>query len=263
MHKVKSNALWNELSPEQLEILDKWLFEEKLSYAEILPRAQSELGFRGSVGSLYRYYGRRKQEKKVEEIEELKQYVADMSGAGSDVGALRTANMKMLGAFLFQMLSEAPEKVKEWAPVASLMVQNDHNEALREVKAEEHKIRREMMQFAKEKFQFDVTEHSLQALPELLELAQARKDPDAKRYESNAFLNAARRKIAGVVWEVRPESAQEEAEMLAARKAREARKQREAEWARREKITGHETPTPSSPYYQEYLEWKAKKEGSC
>jgi len=119
--------------------------------------------------------------------------------------------------------------------------------------------RREAMALTKEKFEFDMVEQALKALPELMELAQARKDPATKEYEANAFLNAARRKLFGVVWEVRPESAQEEAEMLAARKAREARKQREAEWAQRERLKGHEGPTPSSPYYAEYLEWKKKQ----
>jgi hypothetical protein len=261
MDKVKSNASWNELSPEQRQTLDKWLFEENLSYTEILPKAQAELGFPGAISSLKRYYLRRKEEKKVEELEELKQYVAELSGAGSDVGALRLANMKLLGSYLLQLLSEGPEKLKELTPVINLMLQNDHTEALREVKAEEHKLRREMMEFAKTKFQFDVTEQAMKALPELQELAQARKDPDTKRYEANAFLNMARRRIAGVVSEVKPESAQEEAEMLAARKAREERKQRRIEWEQREKITGHEPPTPSSPYYAEYLEWKAEREG--
>jgi Protein of unknown function (DUF3486) len=270
MNKVRSNALWNELSPEQLERLDKWLFEENLSYTKILPKAQSELGFKGSESSLKRYYYRRKQEKKVEEIAETAEYVAAMSGAGSDVGSLRTANMKLLGTYLFQALSEGPERLKELTPTINLMLQNDHNEALRELrdkeeklrrelKAEDHKIRREMMEFAKTKFQFDVTEQAMKALPELQELAQARKDPDTKRYEANAFLNMARRRVAGVVWEVKPESAQEEAEMLAARKAREERKQRRLEWEQREKITGHEPPTPSSPYYAEYLAWKEKR----
>jgi hypothetical protein len=261
MEKVKSNALWNELSPEQQQTLDKWLFEDNLSYAEIFPKAQSELGFSGSISSLKRYYLRRKQERKVEELQEVKQYVAEMGGAGSDVGALRTVNMKLLGTYLLQALSEGPEKMKELTPTIALLLQNDHTEALREVKAEEHKIRREAMEFARKKFEFDVTEQAMKALPELQELAQARKDPDTKRYEANAFMNRARRRIAGVVWEVKPESAQEEAEMLAARKAREERKQRRLEWEQREKITGHEPPTPSSPYYQEYLEWKKQNKG--
>ena len=30
MNKVKSNALWNELSPENRKLLDNWLFEKNL-----------------------------------------------------------------------------------------------------------------------------------------------------------------------------------------------------------------------------------------
>jgi hypothetical protein len=265
MNKTGSNALWNELTPEQRKTLDDWLFEEKLSFVEVLPKAQSELGFAGSMSSLQRYYRRRKQERVLENLTELREEVAEIGGAGSDVGALRAANMKLLGGYLFQVLREAPEKVKEWAPVASLMVQNDHNEALRELKGEEHKIRREAMEFAKEKFQIDMIEQALKALPELIELTQARKDPEMKEYERNAYLNRVRRRMFGVVWEVRPESAEEEAEMIAARKAREARQAQDAErkeQREQERITGLETPTPSSPYYGEYLEWKAKQEGT-
>src|ERR1700679_1623331 len=96
MDKAKSNASWNALSPEQQQTLDKWLFEENLSYTEILPKAQTEPGFPGALSSLKRYYQRRKQEKKVEEIKELTEYVAEVSGAGADAGAVRTANMKLL-----------------------------------------------------------------------------------------------------------------------------------------------------------------------
>ena len=218
------------------------------------------------------YYVRRRKERvTLQEFKELRDELADINGAPGDVAALRTASMKLLGRFLFKLAQQSPGKIKEWAPVAQLLLQNDYNDVLRELKdkeeklrrelkAEDHKIRREALEFAKTKFQFDVTEQAMKALPELQELAQARKDPDTKRYESNAFLNRARRVVAGVVWEVRPESAQEEAEMLAARKAREERKQRRLEWEQREKITGHEPPTPSSPYYAEYLAEKAKRE---
>ena len=49
MEKVKSNASWNALTTEQLETLDRWLFEEKLGYTEILSKAQAELGYVGST----------------------------------------------------------------------------------------------------------------------------------------------------------------------------------------------------------------------
>ena len=83
-----------------------------------------------------RYYARRKQERMLENIEELKQYVAEMSGAGADVGALRAVNMKLVGSYLLQALSEGPERLKELTPTINLMLQNDHNEALRGVEGQ-------------------------------------------------------------------------------------------------------------------------------
>jgi hypothetical protein len=61
--------------------------------------------------------------------------------------------------------------------------------------------------------------------------------------------------------EVQPESAQEEAEMLEAMNERKARKEQEARREReREKITNAQPPTPSSQYYQEYVEKQTKRE---
>ena len=102
-----------------------------------------------------------------------------------------------------------------------MMVQNDRNEVVRQVKGEEHKIRREALAFAREKHECDVIERALKALPELMALAQVRKDPHAKRYAENAYWNRTREAIFGYAIEVQPESAEEEAQMLAAKKERE------------------------------------------
>ena len=169
--------------------------------------------------------------------------------------AARKAGMMVMGAHLFRMLRAAPDEVKKWAPVASLLVQNDHNEAWREIKGEEQKIRREALEFTKEKFQVDMVEQALMALPELLELARARRDPEPKAYEENVLLNRIRRKMFGVVWEVRPETA-EEAAAMAARRARE----QPAAAHNRTEIAGPEAPVPGSAYYEEYLEWRRKRE---
>src|SRR5580658_6981657 len=123
MKKVRANALWNELSAEQRATLDKWLFEEKSSYAEVWPRAQKELGFKGSKASLYRYFVRRQKERILTEFKNLRDEVAAIRNAPEDVASLRTASMKLLGAFLIQQMRQAPNKVKEWDAVASLLVQ--------------------------------------------------------------------------------------------------------------------------------------------
>lgn len=268
MKKVRSNALWTQLTPEQRNCLDKWLFEEEQSYEQVWQKAQAQFKYKGSKSSITRYHNRRRKEQIIEEFKDLRDEVAAVNGAPADPAAAHAASMKLLETFLFQQLRKSPDKVKEWAAVASLIVQNDYNETMREehklrreMKTEDQKLKREAMAFAKEKFQFDTIEMAMKLLPELRELEQARKDPDLKRYESNAMLNRMRRRVFGVVWEVRPESAKEEEEMLAARRERVAQKKREEEERKnRERITQPETPTPSSPYYQEYLEWKARKE---
>src|SRR5579863_9458906 len=101
MQKVKANASWNELSVEQRATLDKWLFEERMSYAEAWPRAQKELGFKGSRTSLHRYFARREKERVLAEFKSLRDEVAAIRSAPEDATTLRAAAMKVLGQFLF------------------------------------------------------------------------------------------------------------------------------------------------------------------
>ena len=259
MTKTKSNASWNQLTPKQREKLDRWLFEENLSYAAILIKASRELGYKGSESSLRRYYERRRQERLLTDLKEVGKDMMEVRELDASPDLSRKASMQMLGAYLFRVLRAAPEKVKEWAPVANLLVRNDYNEILREAKAREHQIREKAMAFAREKFELDVTEQALKALPQLRELAQARKHPQTKRYEEYARLNRIRRMMFGAGEEVHPENAQEEAEMLAAKREREAEPEQEPE-TQAEQITEPGPPPPSSPYYEEYLEAKAEEE---
>ncbi len=257
MQKVKSNASWNELSPEQLEKLDQWLFDEKLGYAEVFPKAQSELGFPGSISSLRRYGVRRQQQKLLTDFKEAATDAVELKELGVEPDAARQAGMMVMGAHFFRLVREAPDEAKKWAPLASLLLQNDHNEAWREIKGEEQKTRREALEFAKEKFQIDMVEQALEALPELLELAKARRAPEKNAYAENAQLNRARRKMFGVVWEVRPENAEEAAAMA---KVKEAKKKPEVEQEKTE-VTEVEAPVPGSANYEEYLQWKGAQVG--
>jgi hypothetical protein len=276
MQKVKSNARWTALSSENLQTLDKWLFDENLSYAAIFPRAQTELGYKGHISSLKRYFLRRRKERVTEEFKDLRNELAAISDAPANADSFRQASMKLMGTFLFQQLRRSPENVKEWAAVAKLMVQNDYNELLREtkeeefnlrrelkakdyeirreLKAEDRQVRRESLDFLREKFQFDIIENAVKALPALMELCEARKDPNLNRYAHNARWNKARRAMFGPNSQVLPETAEEEAEMLAARKERGEKGLEE------NRIIEVQPPTPLSPYYKEYMEEKAKRE---
>src|SRR5580704_8154555 len=260
MNRAGNNASWKRLKPGERKKLDQWLFEENLSCEQTLPKAQAELGYKGSASSLRRYYRRRLHERTLLEFKELRTEVAKLAKAPLDAGALRTASMKLLASYLYQQVLESPENVKEWGRVAELILQNDHTEAFREIKDEEHRIRREAMAFAKEKFQFNTVEEAYKALPQLLQLREAKMDPNIKRYEENAQWNRVRREIFGPGIDVHPESAEEEAEMLAAKRKRDAQEGIEVD-EEEDRVIDAQPPLPSSPYYKDYMEEEAKEEG--
>ena len=269
MKKVRANASWNKLTVNQQETLDKWLFEEKHSYAEILTRAKNELGFKGSKTSLHRYcYVRRDSERILTKFCDAREQVAAVSGAPASEKELRVASMKLLSEFLFQQIRQSPDKVKEWGAIASLIVDNDRNELVREIKGEELKMRQQAMAFAREKFQFDMVKRALKALPEIRQLAEAKKDPALTEYEENIRLNRMIRAMFGSSSEVHPESPQEAREMLAAKREREARQKAEQEAVAerrriRDELGGAQPPTPSSQYYEEYMEDKDEDEAEA
>lgn len=176
MNKNGSNALWSGMSPEQLKTLDKWLFEDRLSYATAWPQARAELGFKGSVSSLKRYCLRRKRERKLEVFEQLRNDVAAIAKGPMDAEALRGVSMKLLAIYLFQQMREAPENVKEWGGVARLILREDHAGLMREWSRDGLQLRQEALMFARERFEFNMVDSALKALPQLLALAAAKKN---------------------------------------------------------------------------------------
>lgn len=217
MNKVRSNALWNCLTCDQRKTLDKWLFEEKRSYTEVWRRAQTQFKYAGSESSMRRYYYRRRKERTIEEFKDLRDEVAAISGAPADPETVRLASVKVLGMFLFRHLRNSPQNIKEIVSVAKLIIQNDYNELLwttkeeefdlrRELKEKDHEIRLKATEFSKDKFQYDVIQKAVKALPHLQRLAEAMKDPDPTEYRQRAI--EARQAMFGAGEGVLPESKQ-------------------------------------------------------
>src|SRR5580700_566143 len=209
MTKVKANALWNNLTNDQLKALDRWLFEEKQSYELVLQKAQTQLKYQGSRASLIRYFYRRRKERAVEEFREMREEVGAVNGAAEDPATVHEASRKLLARFLFEQLRRSPGDVKEALSVAKLMVQNDYNELLREMKEKDQELRLKAMAFAKDKFQYDVIHSAVKALPHLQRLAETMEDPDPTEYRERAI--EARQAMFGGEEEVLPEDTQGEA----------------------------------------------------
>ena len=137
---------------------------------------------------------------------------------------------------------------------------------LREAKGREHEIREKAMAFAEKRFQFDSAKRALQALPETLELAEAKKDPALTEYEENIRFNRMIRAMFGYCPKAHPEEragGQRDAggqtraggAPKAAAQAAAAERQRISD-----ELGGAQPPTPSSQYYEEYREAKAEEE---
>ena len=231
MKKVRSNARWNELTKEQRDRLETWLFEYGMGFEEAWRRAGEELGFKGSVSSVKRFFGRRSQERVLERLVETQEDAEAIEAAPATAKLFRSASMKLMGQLLLRQVRDTPGEVKEWSALAKLMLWHEDIELRRQLKQEENEIRRENLAFARERFHFNVVRRAEKALPQLQELAEARKDPKLEEYEENKRINAVKRAIFGeemLEHQLQPENAEEEAAMNAenAVKEEEGREQK-------------------------------------
>ena len=106
MAKVKSHAKWNGLTKKQREMLEEWLFEEKMGFAKAWERAKKELGFTGSVSSLRRYYGRTQEERMLAGFAESARVMASVNKAPVDAEGLRDSGMKVAAQVFFRLVRE-------------------------------------------------------------------------------------------------------------------------------------------------------------
>lgn len=56
--KLRSDSVFAQLTVEQIEVLEDWLFEEKLSYKEVIGKLQQEFGLKTSQTALGRFFQR-------------------------------------------------------------------------------------------------------------------------------------------------------------------------------------------------------------
>jgi hypothetical protein len=216
MTKVKSNASWNGLSPKQRRTLETWLFDEKLGYQETLERAKKELGFKGAMSSLRRFYRRTSQERLLAGFTEAEELAEAVDGAAASTERLRGAGMKIIGQMFLKQAAEGPEKAKEWGLLAKLLLQSEENELRRKLQGEENAIKRGYLEFSRQRFHYDAMAAARKALPELLALAEAeeeaKKSPETRKFEENKATNDVIRRMFGeAVPELWPETPEEEA----------------------------------------------------
>jgi hypothetical protein len=234
MKKVRPEASWNELSARQQQILEGWLFDERLSYDEALKRAKGELKYKGTRSSLRRFYEHTAREREASGFEEARRLAEAVNGAGVTTGILRRAGMKVMGRHFLKQVTQSPDKAKEWGPLAKLLLRNEENEWRRKLQGEENVIRRAYLDLARERFHYQAMEEAMKALPQLKELEESMKDPEVTKFEANKKMNDLRRQMFGdAIPELKPENAEEEAHPeIIEQRYREARRRQNEQWAK-------------------------------
>jgi hypothetical protein len=227
LRKQRADAKWNLLNDEQRELLEQWLFEERISFDAALDRAQQELGFQGSISSIRRFHEHVAGERTFRNLVVSQEQIEQLGNAPVSTASMRAAGMKVVAQLFFSAVVQSPERVREWSGMARLLLQSESNEIKYRLKQEENEIRRQELAFAREKFHFDVMEKAQKALPELQALAEA----NLPRYEKNRRMNALRRSVFGPrIPEPLPESEEEEAEMARQKVIDDAERAKQHEW---------------------------------
>src|ERR1700722_6179430 len=112
---MRADSNWSELTAEQIETLDCWLFVERITYEEARKRSEKEWGVASSISSVGRYYRRRAAQLAVMELAEAAAASDAIDESVAKTERLRGAAMKVIGKRLMEGAmdgSEATELAK-------------------------------------------------------------------------------------------------------------------------------------------------------
>jgi hypothetical protein len=132
MRKIRSDSTWNRLSRQQCATLDTWLFEENLSYNQVLTLVEKEFGLKASRASLGAYYQRRSREHEAHEIIEAQALADNVDMPAADAGALCAAAVKIIGRTTIKLARESPERVDDLGQLTKLLLLNENIEIRRD-----------------------------------------------------------------------------------------------------------------------------------
>jgi hypothetical protein len=172
MSKLRSDAIWNKLTPEQRECLEGWLLKENLGIKEVHERATKRLGLTCSMSSVWRFHALLLRLRSVEELGERQKAAKALAGAGAKLDDLRSSSMKMIVARLLEKAMERGD-LREISALGRLMLLG-----------EEREIQRDRVNLSRERFQFKMSKAALEALPLLDEMSREDEERELGRIEA-------------------------------------------------------------------------------
>ncbi len=162
---MRDDSTCTQLTPEQRETLEIWLFEENLGYAKTLAKVQQEFGLEATVASLGRFYRRRARERQVTELLEAQVAANELNDLPISVASLREAAVKLVGKAALNLATEKPEQLDQLVSFTKLLLESEDTD-----------IRRSRLTLAQRCFDYEATAASQKDLPQLRAYMQAISD---------------------------------------------------------------------------------------
>ena len=159
MNKLRSDSHWTELNKEQRALLDKWLFDDNLSYVETLKRAKAEFGIEASLSSIKRYRARAAQGHLLYQLTDGTAIAkcpkrADGARKFSHAMAARMAMMKAM-----ELMSDRSGQQKNLVAFLRLLVRDNAASGMVKVMAEACEIKRDWLELKHEIAAFQATKY--------------------------------------------------------------------------------------------------------
>ena len=148
--KLRSDSTWANLTPEQRDSLESWLFVENLGYAEVLERARKEFGLNSSLPSLARFRRRLSVERTHRESLGMDDILRQVVDADLPSEKLTSAAMNLAAKQLLLCAIESPHKTKEFARFARVLFAH-----------QQQHTRQSWLNIARCKFEFDAATATL------------------------------------------------------------------------------------------------------
>ncbi len=117
MSKMRNDSTWNQLTPDQRETLESWLFDENLGYTETVERVRREFGLQATASSVGRFRRRRAAERQAEDLADAQAVALDLNDLPVNVASLREALVKLAAKTAFRLATEKPDDLRPAVPL--------------------------------------------------------------------------------------------------------------------------------------------------
>jgi len=173
MRKPRSNSNWNQLTSPQRDMVDKWLFEDHLSYGDTVARVKSDFGLDTSLASAGRYYRRRAKERQVADLVEAQALSDAVAAPELSIDSMRTAAIKLVAKTTLKLACERPEQLKELESLAKILLLSEDND-----------IRRARLKLEQQYFQYEAAVAASAELPGMASLLLQIEEDEALNEEA-------------------------------------------------------------------------------